>query len=79
MTTVVVDPDDYTSLGATLGEHGGAVPVTVRRALSRKAFGHTAAYGPAIAQYLARHDDTGNAMAAADVIPGRREGPASPS
>ncbi|MCR9163514.1 MAG: bifunctional phosphoribosylaminoimidazolecarboxamide formyltransferase/IMP cyclohydrolase [Nannocystaceae bacterium] len=60
--TVVVDPDDYGRLGAALGEHEGAVPDAVRRALSRKAFGHTAGYDAAIAQYLARHDDEGTAL-----------------
>ncbi len=65
--TVVVDPDDYAQLGAALGEHEGTVPDPVRRALSRKAFGHTAAYDAAIAQYLARHDDAGTAMGAAGV------------
>lgn len=65
--TVVVDPDDYAQLGAALGEHEGAVPDSVRRALSRKAFGHTAAYDAAIAQYLARHDDAGVAMDASGV------------
>ena len=65
--TVVVDPDDYARLGMALGEHEGAVPDPVRRSLSRKAFGHTASYDAAIAQYLARHDDAGVAMDASDV------------
>jgi len=65
--TVVVDPDDYARLGAALGEHEGTVPDSVRRALSRKAFGHTAAYDAAIAQYLARHDDAGTPMEAGGV------------
>ena len=67
--TVVVDPGDYERLGATLAEHEGAVPDSVRRALSRKAFGHTAAYDAAIAQYLARHDDAGTPMDAG-AVPG---------
>lgn len=60
--SVVVDPNDYALLGETLRDHGGQVPESKRRALSRKAFGHTAAYDAAIAQYLASHDDAGESM-----------------
>ncbi len=60
--SVVVDPDDYGHLGAVLQEHQGCVPDATRRALSRKAFGHTAAYDAAIASYLARHTDEGVPM-----------------
>ena len=56
---VVVDPADYERLGAALREHGGQVPEPLRRALSRKAFAHTAAYDAAIATYLHGFDDAG--------------------
>jgi phosphoribosylaminoimidazolecarboxamide formyltransferase / IMP cyclohydrolase len=57
--TVVVDPSDYEALGAALDEHGGQVPESMRRALMRKAFAHTAGYDAAIAEFLGAHDDTG--------------------
>ena len=50
---VVVDPDDYPELLAALAGNDGAVPFELRRALARKAFGHTAAYDAAIGQWLA--------------------------
>ncbi len=59
---VVVDPNDYAQLGQVLGANQGGVPEGTRRALSRKAFGHTAAYDAAIAGYLARHGDDGTPM-----------------
>ena len=62
--TVVVDPDDYAVLRDALQQTDGAVPEALRRRWSRKAFAHTAAYDSAIAQYLARHDDEGTALAA---------------
>ena len=57
--SVVVDPGDYERLGAALREHGNRVPEPLRRALSRKAFAHTAAYDAAIATYLHGFDDEG--------------------
>ncbi|MEM9462526.1 MAG: bifunctional phosphoribosylaminoimidazolecarboxamide formyltransferase/IMP cyclohydrolase [Myxococcota bacterium] len=50
---VVVDPADYERVGQALSEHAGAVPLSLRRELARKAFAHTAAYDAAIAAYLA--------------------------
>lgn len=50
---VIVDPADYDRVGRALVEHGGAVPLALRRELARKAFAHTAAYDAAIAAYLA--------------------------
>ena len=66
---VVVEPADYGPLADALKEGGGAVPEVMRRRLARKAFAHTAAYDSAIAEYLARHDDEGKAMAADGVSP----------
>ncbi len=65
--TVVVDPDDYEGLGAALSAHEGQVPESMRRALSRKAFGHTAAYDSAIARYLGGFDDAGESKGAGAV------------
>ncbi|MEM6293800.1 MAG: bifunctional phosphoribosylaminoimidazolecarboxamide formyltransferase/IMP cyclohydrolase [Myxococcota bacterium] len=65
--TVVVDPDDYESLGTALSANEGQVPESMRRALSRKAFGHTAAYDSAIARYLGGYDDAGDAKDAGAV------------
>ncbi|HEX4803599.1 MAG TPA: bifunctional phosphoribosylaminoimidazolecarboxamide formyltransferase/IMP cyclohydrolase, partial [Myxococcaceae bacterium] len=48
--TVVVDPTDYDAVLSELGT--GAVRESTRRALSRKAFAHTAAYDASIAAYL---------------------------
>ena len=48
--TVVVDPADYDAILSELGT--GTVRESTRRALSRKAFAHTAAYDASIAGYL---------------------------
>jgi len=50
---VVVDPEDYPAILEALREHGRTIPDEQRRALARKAFGHTAAYDAAVAQWLA--------------------------
>ena len=55
--TVIVDPADYARVAAAAAEHGGGVPLPLRRELARKAFAHTAAYDAAIAAYLAGQDD----------------------
>jgi phosphoribosylaminoimidazolecarboxamide formyltransferase/IMP cyclohydrolase len=60
---VVVDPADYAALGEALKASGRVLPEGLRRALARKAFAHTAAYDAAIANYLARFDDEGRALA----------------
>jgi phosphoribosylaminoimidazolecarboxamide formyltransferase/IMP cyclohydrolase len=64
---IVVDPADYAPLAAALRESPEGLPDGVRRRLSRKAFAHTAAYDAAIAEYLARHDDEGHAVDAAEI------------
>ena len=79
---VVVDPADYAELATVLREGGGKIPEGFRRRLARKAFAHTASYDAAIAGYLSRYDDTGEAMPAdavsrtlwvgGDQAPGRR-------
>jgi phosphoribosylaminoimidazolecarboxamide formyltransferase/IMP cyclohydrolase len=50
---VVVDPLDYPEVLAALASGGGVAPLELRRALARKAFGHTAAYDAAIAAWFA--------------------------
>ncbi len=65
---VIVDPDDYEGLGEALRAGGKVLPESLRRRLARKAFAHTAAYDAAIASYLARFDDAGEAVAA-DTLP----------
>ncbi|KIG14645.1 IMP cyclohydrolase [Enhygromyxa salina] len=67
---VVVDPSDYGALGEALADHAGVLPEGLRRSLARKAFAHTAGYDAAIADYLARHDDEGQAIDAAAITPG---------
>jgi phosphoribosylaminoimidazolecarboxamide formyltransferase / IMP cyclohydrolase len=67
---VIVDPADYARLGEVLAESGGSLPEGFRRACARKAFAHTAAYDAAIATYLAGHDDEGQALEAAAIVPG---------
>lgn len=52
----VVDPDDYTSLLASLEAGEGMLDLATRYAFARKAFAHTAAYDAAIAAYLSRQD-----------------------
>jgi phosphoribosylaminoimidazolecarboxamide formyltransferase/IMP cyclohydrolase len=66
---VIVDPDDYALLGRVLADNQGRLPDAFRRSLARKAFAHTAAYDAAIADYLFRHDDEGNAIDAAAITP----------
>ena len=65
---VIVDPNDYQRLGEVLAAAGG-LPEDFRRALARKAFAHTASYDAAIASYLARFDDQGEALEAAAITP----------
>lgn len=48
---VLVDPDDYKSLIATLEAHG-SLGFALRQTLAAKAFAHTAAYDGAIANFL---------------------------
>ncbi|MBC8073747.1 MAG: bifunctional phosphoribosylaminoimidazolecarboxamide formyltransferase/IMP cyclohydrolase [Deltaproteobacteria bacterium] len=65
---VVVDPADYAVLAEAVVQHGG-VPASLRRALARKAFAHTAAYDAAIAEYLAGWRDDGEPEPAGE-LPG---------
>ncbi len=66
---VVVEPSDYGTLADSLSQNGGVIVESMRRKLARKAFAHTAAYDAAIAEYLSRHDDEGNAAEAEAVAP----------
>jgi len=50
--TVVVDPADYGSVLDELQRNGGALSLTTRFALARKAFAHTARYDALIAGFL---------------------------
>jgi phosphoribosylaminoimidazolecarboxamide formyltransferase/IMP cyclohydrolase len=61
----VVDPADYPLILSEIEANGGAMPLSLRFRLAQKAFGHTAEYDRAIADYLAR-------QAAADVGAGYR-------
>ncbi len=64
--TVIVDPADYARVVAAVAEHGGAMPLALRRELARKAFAHTAAYDAAIAAYLSTERSTEGASESAD-------------
>jgi phosphoribosylaminoimidazolecarboxamide formyltransferase / IMP cyclohydrolase len=68
---VVVDPDDYSWVGAAL--RGGGITAAQRLGLARKAFAHTAAYDTVIAAYLSSLPDA--AADARDQAPERRELP----
>lgn len=48
----VCDTADYDGIIETLEDNAGRLPLRTRFALARKAFGHTAAYDAAIADYL---------------------------
>jgi len=54
--TVVIDPADYDFVLAQLSEHG-EVPLAERRRLAAKAFGRTAAYDAAIANWFSGQYD----------------------
>lgn len=49
--TVVVDPNDYETVGSEL-KQSGTVSLQTRKKLAVKAFSHTAEYDQAITQYL---------------------------
>jgi phosphoribosylaminoimidazolecarboxamide formyltransferase/IMP cyclohydrolase len=57
--TVLVDPDDYPVLVASLDEGGPSSELRAR--LAAKAFGHTATYDTAIAGYLTAHNNGSDA------------------
>ena len=48
----MVDPGDYERIAGELGRNEGRSSLELRFALAQKAFGHTAAYDRAIADYL---------------------------
>jgi len=52
--TVIVDPQDYGAVIAEMAAHGGSTTLATRRKLAAKAFGRTAAYDAAIAQWFGR-------------------------
>ncbi len=52
--TVIVDPADYAVVIAEMATHAGATSHETRRKLAAKAFGRTAAYDAAIAQWFGR-------------------------
>ena len=52
--TVIVDPADYAVVIAEMAAHAGATTHETRRHLAAKAFGRTAAYDAAIAQWFGR-------------------------
>ncbi len=56
--TVIVDPADYAAVLEELRRHG-RVGSTLRFALARKVFAHTARYDGAISNYLSALDDNG--------------------
>ena len=49
--TVIVDPRDYDTVLAAIGEHGG-IPLSLRKALAAKAYARTAAYDAAISNWF---------------------------
>ncbi len=52
--TVIVAPGDYAAVVAEMRQHGGATLLETRKHLAAKAYGRTAAYDAAIAQWFAR-------------------------
>ena len=56
---VVVDPEDYESVGAELDANQGAVTAAMRWKLARKAFARVASYDAAISNYLGTHSGEG--------------------
>ena len=55
---VVTDPDDYPTLLAEMSANDGALTLTTRFGLAKKAFTHTARYDAAIANWLTALDET---------------------
>ena len=54
----VCDPSDYGSVAGELRESGGSLGIETRFRMAQKAFGHTAQYDRAIADYLSRTEAT---------------------
>ncbi|MBL8909037.1 MAG: bifunctional phosphoribosylaminoimidazolecarboxamide formyltransferase/IMP cyclohydrolase [Rhizobiales bacterium] len=67
--TVVTDPTDYAAVIAELDRNAGGTSPGLRRRLAAKAFGRTAAYDAAIAQWFAQ--ELGDAMPERLTISGR--------
>jgi phosphoribosylaminoimidazolecarboxamide formyltransferase/IMP cyclohydrolase len=56
---VIVEPADYAAVAAELAAHGGATTLALRKRLAAKAYGRTATYDAAIANWFAfALDDT---------------------
>jgi phosphoribosylaminoimidazolecarboxamide formyltransferase/IMP cyclohydrolase len=55
---VIVDPNDYVRIGSLLESQNGALPLSVRYELARKAFEHTANYDLEIARFLETRADS---------------------
>ena len=55
--TVIVDPADYAAVIAEMTASRGSTTITTRRRLAAKAFGRTAVYDAAIAQWFGRELD----------------------
>ncbi len=53
--TVVTDPADYAEIMAAMGASNGATGAELRRELAARAYGRTAAYDAAIADWFATH------------------------
>src|SRR5471030_3393772 len=51
--TVLVEPEDYTTLLGELSQHGGATTLTLRKKLAAKAYARTASYDAAISNWFA--------------------------
>src|SRR5205823_9487068 len=51
--TVVVDPQDYSLVLSEITQHEGATTAALRRKLAETAFGRTAAYDAAVADWFA--------------------------
>ncbi len=71
---VIVDPEDYPQVIASLEESGGVVPDGMRRRLALKAFRHTQGYDTAIASWLEHQEGAGEALPQAPAPrPGARD------
>ncbi|MGB0681378.1 MAG: bifunctional phosphoribosylaminoimidazolecarboxamide formyltransferase/IMP cyclohydrolase [Magnetovibrionaceae bacterium] len=53
--TVIVDPDDYGTVVAEMGENAGATSLDFRKKLAAKAYARTGAYDAAISTWFAQH------------------------
>ena len=60
---IVTDPEDYPALLAEMQVNNGALTLTTRFSLAKKAFTHTARYDAAIANWLTALDENNNPQA----------------